>query len=163
MIKEIEGDIFEHPYEKRLDCIIHQCNLYHTFGSGIAAEIKKRFPYAYKEDLETGRGDESELGTYRIALDCKLMNPAIVNAYCQKGISATQRTTCYAAMGKVFFDLERQLVKEYNPGDNETVLGIPYKIGCGLGGGEWGVVYPIIKSVFENSPIVAIICRRKGD
>ena len=29
-------------------------------------------------------------------------------------------------------------------------IGIPYKIGCGLGGGDWNIVEDIIKTVFRD-------------
>ncbi len=172
MIKEVEADIFDYRPSfiedgkeyfggsGTVDYIIHQANLFCTFGSGIAAEIKRRYPYAYEADCKTAKGDYKKLGAYEIVHDCKLMKPSIINAYSQDGISAVHRTTNYAAVGKIFFDLEKQLREEHFPGDSPTTLGIPYKIGCGLAGGDWNVVRAIVYSAFEKSSIHAVICRK---
>lgn len=146
MIEQRAGDIFE---QKDIDYIIHQCNLFWTFGSGIAAEIKKRFPWAYEADCKTVYGSKSKLGWFSIA-EGKV---GIVNIYSQNGISATHRQTNYAAMGKALFDLEGM----YN--ENKVVFGIPFGIGCGLGGGDWKVVRPIIESAFGESPVRVVICK----
>ena len=152
MIEFRTGDIFSQPDITR---IVHQANLYHTIGSGIAAVIKKRFPYALEVDKLTHRGARSKLGWFTVAFPPEGQKlPVIINLYSQDGISATQRTTHYAAMGKAFFDLDECLNDE-----KDLVLGIPYGIGCGLGGGDWAVVLPIIESVFEKSPVRVVVCK----
>lgn len=155
VIEDRIGDIFEQRHD--LSIIVHQTNLYHIFGSGIASEIKKRYPYAYAADCKTTKGDRDKLGSFTLGYDVKLMGPDIINLYSQDGISATHRTTHYAAMGKALFDLERWICDNRHP-DDQTV-GIPHGIGCGLAGGDWNVVRPIIESAFGNSAIKAVICR----
>lgn len=156
MIEHRDGDIFE---QTDLDYIIHQCNLFHTFGSGIASTIAKKFPYAAEYDRACGKtGDRSRLGTFLVADDPKMMRISIVNSYSQDGLRATNRTTNYSALGKVLFDLEQYLRSREMPGDRSTILGIPHKIGCGLAGGDWGVVLPMIESAFSKSRIKTVIC-----
>lgn len=159
MIEHRRGDIFE---QRDLHCIVHQCNLYHTFGNGIAKAIKSKYPWAYEADKNHGaKGDRTRLGTYEIVHWVKMLGgvSSIVNAYCQDGLSSTNRTTNYAAMGKILFSLERELAADCYPGDNQTVVGIPHGIGCGLANGSWSVVGELIHAAFENSPIRAVICR----
>lgn len=35
-----------------------------------------------------------------------------------------------------------------------TSVAIPYKLGCGLGGGDWDTVDGIIRSVFDGTDIL---------
>lgn len=157
MIEVRLGDIFAQP---DLDYVAHQCNLYHTFGSGIANTIKEKFPWAYEADIIHGiKGDMGRLGSYGIVDDPKCTRHGIINLYCQTGLHATDRVTHYAAMGKVLFDLEQKFVRDHFPGDNPTVIGIPYGIGCGLANGQWPIVEHLIYSAFEDSFVHVVICR----
>ena len=159
MISERDGDIFT---QKDLTHISHQCNLFHTFGSGIAADIRKRFPQALEADKRTAYGVPKKLGQYSKTA-YRDGSPIIVNIYSQNGISPVVRQTNYAALGMAFFMLEKELQAIQALSGEDLVLGIPYKIGCGLGGGDWSVVKPILHSVFEESPVHAVICKRKED
>ena len=39
--------------------------------------------------------------------------------------------------------------------ENLNSVAIPYKMGCGLAGGDWdNEIYPIIETVFKDSPVV---------
>jgi len=42
-------------------------------------------------------------------------------------------------------------------------VGLPYKLGCGIAGGEWERVRAIIDAVFAKSPVEAVICTRLED
>lgn len=162
MIEYRDGDIFN---QTDLDYIVHQCNLYHVFGSGIAKIIRQKFPWAYEADCHTRRSDRDKLGTYKLANAPSTRVPisGIFNMYSQDGISSTERTTNYAAMGRALWDIEKELVQfkksQFYPLES-LVLGIPHKIGCGLAGGDWSIVLPIIQSVFENSAIKSVICKK---
>lgn len=160
MIFDASGDLLESPH---LTHIVHQCNLYHTFGSGLALQIKNKYPMAVNADLQTTRGDLTKLGWYTRALtnDGKV----VLNLYSQVGISATQRTTSY---DKMFEGLTRVKQALESPGESEWTsksihLGIPYKLGCGLAGGSWKIVCAIIGEIFEDAPFHVTIYQRPGD
>lgn len=150
MIEHRVGDIFK---QKDITHIVHQANLFHTFGSGIAAQIKRRYPYAFEADLKTKYGDPWKLGTVSWGV-CDVEDIVIINAYCQIGINAEVRQTDYIAMRSVFVHLENHLAIQKG-----VILGIPHKIGCGLGGGDWKIVLPLIRQVFENSALEVVICQ----
>lgn len=161
MIEHRRGSLFD---QRDLNYLAHQCNLFQTFGSGIAKEIKTRFPWAHAADCRTWRGDRSRLGGSLLvyAPNTKWPINGIFNLYCQDGISATNRTTHYAAMGKIFFELEaylRERKEDPTYRHEDLVLGLPHGIGCGLAGGDWKVVLPIIESAFGNSPVKVVICK----
>lgn len=159
MIKERVGDIFE---QKDLTHIVHQANLFCTFNSGIAAEIKKRYPYAYHVDCQTHKGARSKLGWFTIGCSPEKSGlPFVINLYSQGGTSATQRITHYAAMGKALFDLE-EILRDPDLKDQKYVVGIPRGLGCGLAGGDWAVVRAIIDSAFGKSSVRVVICEKRN-
>lgn len=163
MIESRDGDIFE---QKDLTHIVHQANLYHTFGSGIARQIRERFPYACDADLATPRSDLSKLGGFSLGFDPLGKGPTIVNLYSQVGIGGQDRRTSYDAMVRGLEQLEASLRFDGPTGSRRrqpTVLGIPYGIGCGLANGDWRIVQTIIKCVFgDDSDVQTVICCLPG-
>ena len=54
MVKIIEGNLFD----TKANIICHQCNCQGVMGSGVAAEVKRRYPEvfkAYRKDYEEGK------------------------------------------------------------------------------------------------------------
>ena len=54
MIKIIDGNLFD----TKAHIICHQCNCQGVMGSGVAAEVKRRYPYvfnSYRKDYEDGK------------------------------------------------------------------------------------------------------------
>lgn len=170
MIELRKSDVFK---ERDIEYVVHQTNLYHTFGSGIAKDIRLNFPWAYEADRNTRYGAREKLGTFGFAPNENFPTKmglgtqylvGIFNMYSQDGISATDRMTNYAAMGYALLGIEKYLCEQRATFDGKKyeypILGIPKGIGCGLGGGNWGIVYPIIDSVFAKSPVLAIVCEK---
>jgi O-acetyl-ADP-ribose deacetylase (regulator of RNase III) len=83
----IKGNLLDLAEEGKFDVIVHGCNCFHTMGSGIAKQIKDRYPAAYAADLETEYGDRRKLGTYSKAHVPKLFGFTVVNAYTQYGFN----------------------------------------------------------------------------
>ena len=140
------------------DCniIAHCCNCQGGFGSGIAGQIRREFPYAYQAFSEDVRSPEDKLGTYTLGLPFEQVNARLDNI---KNYN--------------IFNLYGQL--EYGPGDKQYInynaflqsmilmfekitdwkskstksfkVGMPYLIGCGLAGGDWNVVEELILNV----------------
>jgi O-acetyl-ADP-ribose deacetylase (regulator of RNase III) len=161
VIEHRVGDIFE---QKDLTHIAHQANLFHTFGSGIAKEIKERYLRAYEADKRTIYGDRLKLGQYSQSSHPERRGepnfPTIVNIYSQDGIGGQDRQTNYAALGSALLQLERELQGLYAMSGGKVKLGIPHRIGCGLANGDWKVVRAVIESAFGASPVPVIICKK---
>jgi len=156
------GNLLE---DTSVDVILHQANLFHTFGGGIAAAIKDAYPAAYAADCDTPHSDEQKLGTYSRARCPRSdgTDVVIVNCYSQTGMGAKDRNTSYNDIYTIFSDIEEKirsanelLVKR---GKKPLVVGIPYRFGCGLAGGKYRIVLAIIEEVFKNSPVTATIIR----
>lgn len=154
MIIDYKGDIFN----SGVNGIIHQANLHHTFGSGIAAQVKVKFPDAYQADLATKEGDYHKLGTFSHAYQHKI---DIFNIYSQIGFR-TVGNQCATHYPSVFAGMTA--VRKYI--DDTSIdyrLGIPYKYGCGLAGGDFIIVEKIIRDVFKDWKNQVLICRRPED
>lgn len=113
--------------------IVHGCNMQGVMGSGVAKQIKQKYPACfakYKMHLET---EECNLGDdimYKVNDDLR-----ICNALTQWSYGLGVRQVNYAAIVKVFSRL-------FNCYRNEVVH-FP-KIGAGLGGGDWSIIEQLI-------------------
>lgn len=154
MIKHIQCDIFE----SGADVILHQVNCQGVMGSGVARQVREKFPSVYKsyKTICDGMKNRSQLlGTAQcVQVDS---GQFIVNLFAQEN---------YGHDGKCYTDynaLKRclQSVKTYPMFDNQTIA-IPYKIGCDRGGGDWNIVYKMIKDIFSDSDMTVLICEYNG-
>ena len=146
-MKTINQDIFEGAWNG----MVHCANLYHTFGAGIAKQIKIKYPSAYQADCETPKGSEKKLGTYSSSHE---NDKSIYNLYGQVGIGndgdPLKRNCRYDHIHDAMW-----LVCEYivdTKGNSPYILGIPHGMGCGLAGGEWSIVYSILEFIENQFP-----------
>lgn len=156
MIYEKVGNLLS---STEINVALHQANLFHTFGAGIARVIKDEFPEAYEADLKTPHGDASKLGTISIGKirDNKGSSiEFIANMYSQTGLGGQDRQTSYDSMVVAMLNLKDRLTHRMSLG-KPTVLGIPYQLGCGLANGNWLIVRAIIESIFSDAPFDVII------
>lgn len=133
--------------------LLHQTNCMGIMGGGIAAQIRKQNPKVYEEYSwlcckQTTVGDL--LGTIQILPkdNYDTNNPQyIVNCFGQNHISKSSKMTSYDALDECFMAVRDYCNKKYFDG---CTIGIPYKIGCGLGGGDWEIVEAIISKNFPS-------------
>ena len=160
MIKEVDGNLLTYP---GLQVIGHQTNCLGVMGAGIAKQIKAKNPELFKKYVRYCKSfpdahnilgkvqivptdDESQIvanmfGEYSF---CESIAP-----YEEGG---KPRHTDYDALKECLNRLHAWLVL-----NDKTTAGIPYKLGCGLAGGDWdGVVYPMIKKEFEEDEDITL-------
>lgn len=123
--------------------IVHQVNELGVMGAGLALQIKNKYPDVYRKYKAVANKDC--LGKIQLIKIDK--NRWICNMFSQKGISRTKQTTDY----KLFEQCIEKLSK-YAEQHNLTVA-IPYKIGCGLAGGDWEIVKKLIDKYLSNAVI----------
>lgn len=145
MIKYTTGNLIDLAFEGHFDVIVHGCNCMHTFGAGIAKEIKTRIPQAYQADLKTDRADHRKLGTLSA---CKSEGFLVVNAYTQYGYGTGRVQIDYNALRKAF-----KLLAEKVP--VKMRIGVP-RIGSGLAGGDPVVIENIIKEEMINHNVTIV-------
>ena len=80
------------------------------------------------------------------------------SAFCQYDISKARRATDYDAWNSVFMRLAPEMEAENAKGMNWEIRA-PYGLGCGLGGGDWGVMSDMINYFFENSKTRFVLYR----
>lgn len=146
------------------DIIAHQVNCKGVMGAGVAWCVKNRFPAAYRkykalcEEYE-GR-DEELLGECQIVL-CKKTDgtPAVIaNLFAQhrygwKGIHTDER-----AFAEALSELARKARRL-----KKKTIAMPYKIGCGLGGGNWDRIYKIIEKALDGFDVRLYKLEKRGD
>lgn len=135
MITEIQGDILSPATEPTLIC--HQTNCRGVMGAGLALQIRKMFPSCYELYREYCADMESSaLGTVLLSSQ-EGTNITIANIFGQGNYGRNACYTDYAALRKAFRTFS--ILCTFN------TIRIPYKMGCGLGGGNWGVVLKTIE------------------
>jgi O-acetyl-ADP-ribose deacetylase (regulator of RNase III) len=143
-MKTLNIDITTVPFGN----IVHFVNCKGSWGAGFAAELKKKYPEAfkqYKEHLETHYKGE-EFFALGDVLHCRVSggDKTIISCFTQYDTGVTSRKTEYSAV----YACLKQLGRLGN-------IYIPYKVGCGLGGGDWSIVSKMIDKLCPN----ATICR----
>lgn len=151
LLTEKDGDLLVEAELGNVDVIVHQANLEHTFGAGIARAIRFKFPYAFEADKKSPFNDPRKLGTFTLASSPD--GPLVINMYSQTSLYPSH--TSYDAMVKALTELRDRLT----PLEEFRRIGFPYQLGSGLADGDWNVVKAIILSVFQNSRFEIVIVR----
>jgi O-acetyl-ADP-ribose deacetylase (regulator of RNase III) len=159
MIKHIKCDIFE----SGADIICHQVNCQGVMGSGIAKQVRQRFPNVYEAYMETidyARSPKQLLGFAQPCsadLETKTGYDAIImNLFAQETFGYDGK--CYTD-----YDALRSCFEKVKDVCHSTMtVALPYKIGCARGGGDWNIVYKIIEEVFSDSDCDVLICEYNG-
>lgn len=145
MMLRTKGNIIDLAESGSFDLIIQGCNCFNTMGSGLAKEIRARYPDAYEADQQTTAGDRTKLGNFSAAIIDKDGHIfVIVNAYTQyhynlRGAKADLFE--YEALGRVL-DKIRDCA-------GHTRIGIPM-IGMGLAGGDPERIMPMIEKFAQD-------------
>ena len=139
-MNKVKGNLLDLAEAGEFDVIVQGCNCFNTMGSGIAKEIKLRYPNAAMVDAQTKSGDIRKLGNYTIGLATDKF--VIVNAYTQFSTAkfVGEDVFEYAAFKVIL----RKLAYEFGT----YRIGLPY-IGMGLAGGDKNAIMATIWSFAE--------------
>lgn len=135
LIKE-DGNIVTGKY--RVFC--HQVNCQKIMGSGLAKQIKLAYPEVYHEY-------ESRTCPYLGSIDWVHTHDdrICVNMYAQNDYGLGRHTD-YLAFAECLIELEDYLCSV----DEKCTVAFPYKIGCGLGGGDWRVIEALLEDFSDR-------------
>ncbi len=136
----------------RINVIAHSCNLQKTMGSGLAKQIVELYPQVFKAD-QNKNNQLDWLGKYLVVPVDK--NKYVVNLYTQDKYGTDRRQVNYEA----FYTALDSLVKSLSSKSPDYVLGLPYKISCGLAGGDWSIINTMIESISEKHKYDIWICK----
>ena len=153
MIKHIKRDIFE----SNADIILHQVNCRGVMGSGVAKQVRDRYPRLYEDYKRRckAKGDKL-LGKIRV-YDRWFLNGehrfVVVNLHAQKDFGYDGK--CYTD-----YNALRDCLQNVHDNCSGTVIAIPYLMGCHRGGGDWNIVYAMIEEIFTDRDV--LICEYNG-
>lgn len=143
-IKIIKCDIFESD----ADVILHQVNCRGVMGSGIAKQVREKYPNVYNSYKKAcdKLGAYGVFGKIQVCAINQEKTKFIVNMFSQLNYGYNY---CYTDYSK----LKACLIKVNNTFAGKTIA-IPHLIGCGRGGGDWSIVYKIIEDTLINCNII---------
>lgn len=139
-MKTIDGSLIN----ATTDYIAHQVNCKGVMGSGVALQLKNKYGTYLNNYFvcckAVSRRSYTLLGTY---IKSNLPNgQVIINLFGQDTYGYGKHT--------VELSLQQALIQFCNDIPNDGKLytcALPYKIGCGRGGGNWDYVYKMLQQV----------------
>lgn len=128
--------------------IAHQVNCKGVMGAGLAKSLKAKYPACFTSYQRYCKEGKFKLGMVQFVK----VNPVlyICNLAGQDGYGTQSRQTDYEALASCLTKLHAKSIEL-----NLTPY-LPYKMGCGLGGGNWNVVSNLIETHCPNAVIVQI-------
>lgn len=166
--REIEGDLIKLALEGEFNVITHGCNCFCKMGAGIAPLFAKNFfANKFEKEGEAYIGDINKLGTIDFEYlthtgdSLRISNPndlhvgdihvIVVNSYTQYYYGSHPSNNGipldYAAL-----ILCLQKINHLFKG---STIGLPL-IGCGLAGGNWDIVKPIIQKELKDMHVTIV-------
>ena len=147
----IDGDIFDCD----ADAILHRVNCQGVMGSGVAKQVRERYPFVYEQYhnlyLVAKAELKSLLGSIQICPKTKsytqnlIDNQAIVNMFAQDRYGRDKRHTDYKAL--------QSCLSKVNDVFGGRSIAIPYKMSCDRGGGDWNIVDKMIRDTLTNCEV----------
>ena len=144
-IRIITGDAVAALGRGGITALGHQVNLRGAMGAGIARQISQAYPVVLEPYRVAVRCGELRLGGM-LPVEVR-PGRWIINLAAQEGVGWHHRQTDYAALAAAL-----RLFAGFAH-DRGLLAGLPYGIGCGLAGGEWGIVLPMIEQAFAKDEV----------
>ena len=135
MLEEIKGNLFD----TEAPTIMHGCNIQGVMGSGVAAQIRRKYPKAYEEyvrDIQSWK--DSGFSPLGRSSQRWCSGKLIVNLYTQEFYGKDGRV--YASCDNIQNSIQHFFSSNDLSGQQ---IAMP-QIGCGLGGLHWSQVKPIL-------------------
>lgn len=143
-----------------VDYICHQVNCQGRMGSGIAKQIKERWPIVYDAYINAYKDREDEIlrncSSFEYMLDVSETllgylqkvpvnkEQTVINMFAQQRYGYDGgRYTSYDAFWACLGGIAASVPKG-------SKIGFPWKIGCGLGGANWEVILTMIKEALTD-------------
>lgn len=154
MFRKVTGDILTPSYQRGKVIVCHQVNCKGVMGAGLAKQIRDTCPGvfdSYRCEVMRITAARYSSGNPSVGLGSVLFCPVkekgftVANLFAQDRYGKGQRFTDYGALRKCL-----NLVHRYAATSRADAVRIPYKMGCGLAGGDWSVVLSIIKEALPG-------------
>lgn len=140
MLKFEKGNIVTGDYV----IFCQQVNCRRKMGAGLALQIRNKYPEVYTKYMNT---ETQKLGCILPVYTSD--GRVCINMFSQYNYGRDgKRYTDYDAFKKCLNEIE-YFLKDCLLADGATIA-FPYKIGCGLAGGDWNVIQNLIKAFSEK-------------
>lgn len=134
MLKYLKGDLLSLAERGKFDVIVHGCNCQNVMGSGIAKQIRERYPQAFEADrayhhaicVDFDGHVIQKLGNYTVSYMDNGVD--IINAY-------TQLNFLPRGVDHFEYDSFKLILRKLASSYPDKRFGFPY-IGMGLAGGN---------------------------
>lgn len=157
MVQFVKGNLLE----SNCDYICHQVNCMGKMNSGIAKQIREKWPIVYKNYMEKYNilngvssallGDIQIVGLWEDYYTTDF-HQSVINMFSQEHYGYDgRRYTSYDAFWNCL-----NLIKQTVP--KGKIIGFPKKIGCDRGGANWPVILEMITEVLGGDYTVYIFC-----
>jgi hypothetical protein len=162
MITYLKGDATQ-PVGEGCKTIIHICNDIGMWGAGFTKSLSKQFPQA--EELYKQRYSENDIKRKCLGA-IQFVNISdeikIINMIAQKGVRTSWNPIPidYVALKECLIKVSMiQAYPEYYPiGDSDIEYSVHMpRIGCGLAGGSWDIIEPMIQKSFVLNDIPVFV------
>lgn len=148
MVNYVKGNLLD----SNCDYICHQVNCQGVMGSGIARQIRERWPRVYESYRHfveyhniQGEGLLGKILISNISSPTRVINMFSQDTYGYDG----NRYTSYDAFANCLREIDIHIA-------NSRSIGFPKNIGCGLGGGNWNVISALIEEILGKTHEVYI-------
>lgn len=130
--------------------IVHQCNCRTYTAKGVASALFQRFPYANSYRI---RQTPSSTGSIERFGDGKEQR-FIVSFYAQRNCGpCSYSSETYEQRLEWFESCFEQLIHQYHP----KSIAMPFKIGCGLAGGDWNIYLALLKRLAASFHVPIVL------
>jgi len=135
-----QGDAVQALLDKEVDYLLHVANCQGVMGSGIALQIKKKVPEAYRsykthEEYNNG-----------VVLGKISSGGNVVNLHAQEFYGKGGRHLDYEALATCLEQTNKCLSKF----PRSTKVAIPYKMGSDRAGGDWNIVVAMVDNILTS-------------
>lgn len=154
MVKHIKCDVLKAD----ADVICHQVNCQGVMGSGVAKQIRDKYPEVFEKYNKFcsyfDKADTEKMLGMVVPVMVEDNQKLICNLFSQNNFGYDgHQYTDYKAMKKCL-----KYVRENVSPDH--VIALPYLMGCCRGGGDWSIVYRLIEEFLGDREV--LICEYDG-
>lgn len=142
MIKIIDGNLFD----SKANIICHQTNCMGKFNSGVAKQVREKYPHVYNSYYKDYEDGKLKLGYVNFTTATKDQVIANMCGQDKYGYDGKQYTS-YDGLQKCFDEVVDYAHEAF---DIKPVIALPYLLASCRGGADWDIVYKMIEDTFKD-------------
>ena len=142
--------------------IAHQCNCLSVMSAGLARTIFRRYPEVNDYRQHETKRIPGTVNTYSFK-ECKTGPVGVINMFSQVSPGRSVNNNQKKMRLELFNRCLHEIATTFT-GQGPVTIAFPYKIGCGLAGGDWHIYLDMLEKFNQsNRHINVVIFRREHD